>query len=136
MVEAADVPPGPDTVRAQVVPPSLPVGTLTLPLAARPEPEYGFTPLQLSVAELAAVELQLSVWPAPIRTVDAPTERPVTLGSSTHEATGLVHWPLLALQSSARLPVCVLVFVLRTDTVAPPEVVGRLKMQAPPVGVV
>jgi hypothetical protein len=119
-----------------VVPPSLPVGTLTLPLAARPEPEYGFTPLQLSVAEVAAVELQLKVWPALISTVDEPTDSPVTLGSSTHEATGLTHWPLAALQSSAKLPVCVPVFVLRTEIVAPPEVVGRLKTQAPPADVV
>jgi hypothetical protein len=88
------------------------------------------------VADVAAVEDQLTLCAALVSTVDAPTDRPVTLGSSTQEATGLLHWPLLALQSTARLPVYVPVLLLRTEIVAPPAVVGRLKTHAPPVGVV
>jgi hypothetical protein len=67
------------------------VGTLTLPLAARPEPEYGLAPLQLKVAEVAAVEVQLTLWDVFMSTVEAPTDKLPTFGSSTHDATGFVH---------------------------------------------
>ena len=84
--------------------PAVAVGRFTLPLAARLGLAYGLAPLQLRLAEVAAVELQVTLSGELVRMALELAVKLPTLGSSTHDATGLTHCPLLALQSMASDP--------------------------------
>lgn len=89
---------------AQVVVPTVAVGRFTLPLAARLALVYRLAPLQLRLAEVASVELQVTLSDELMRMELELAVKLTTLGSPTHDATGLTHCPLLALQSIASDP--------------------------------
>jgi hypothetical protein len=117
-VEGAEVPPGPVTVSVQLVLPTEPLDRSTLPLAARPVAEYALAPLHVSVALVAATEVQLTLIASPVITVAAERLKLVMRASATHDATGLIHCPLEPSHSTLSDPLCVIAFVLPTDALA------------------